>query len=177
MNIIIAAVTIILFTGSALTQEEKKKDKWEAFKFFIGNWEGTGDGVPGKSTVEREYAFTLNKKFINVLNKAVYPPQEKNPKGEIHDDIGMVSYDSNRKKFVFRQFHVEGFINQYINESISDDGKTIVFITESIENIPNGWRARETYNIINENEFTEIFELSEPGKDFKIYSQSTFKRK
>ncbi|HKZ36563.1 MAG TPA: hypothetical protein VJ184_02855 [Chryseolinea sp.] len=46
--------------------------------------------------------------------------------------------------------------------------KTIVFISESIENIPPGFRAKETYQILNENEFTETFELAEPGKDFEI---------
>jgi hypothetical protein len=50
------------------------------------------------------------------------------------------------------------------------------FVTEAIENIPAGWRARETYQILNDNEFTERFELAAPGKGFKLYSESTFKR-
>ena len=37
---------------------------------------------------------------------------------------------------MLRQFHIEGFVNQYKLESISADGKTIVFISEAIENIP-----------------------------------------
>ena len=75
-----------------------------------------------------------------------------------------------------RQFHIEGFVNQYKIESISPDGKSIIFISESIENIPAGFRARETYQMINENEFTETFELAEPGKDFELYSKATLKR-
>lgn len=59
---------------------------------------------------------------------------------------------------------------------ISQDGKTLEFITESIENIPNGWRAKETYKILNQNEFTETFELAAPGKVFEIYSENKFKR-
>jgi hypothetical protein len=177
MNLSIALLTIFLFIGGTLAQENKKTDKWEKFKFFIGSWEGTGEGVSGKSTVEREYSFILNSKYIKSVSKSVYEPQEKNPKGEIHEETGMISFDTKRKKFVFRQFHIEGFVNQYTSESISDDGKTIVFVTESIENIPEGWRARETYKILNDNEFQETFELSEPGKEFEIYSQSNLKRK
>jgi len=52
-----------------------------------------------------------------------------------------------------------------------------VFVTEGIENIPAGWRARETYTIINENEFVERFELAEPGKAFATYLESHLKRK
>jgi hypothetical protein len=50
----------------------------------------------------------------------------------------MMSFDKGRKNFVFRQFHIEGFVNQYVMTSSSADGKTIVFTSESIENIPAG---------------------------------------
>ena len=55
--------------------------------------------------------------------------------------------------------------------SISPDGKTIVFISTAIENTPKGWRARETYRFISDNECEETFELAEPDKDFQIYSK------
>lgn len=53
----------------------------------------------------------------------------------------------------------------------------MVFVSEGIENIPAGWRARETYRILGADEFTETFELAEPGKDFALYSENHFKRK
>jgi hypothetical protein len=40
----------------------------------------------------------------------------------------------------------------------------VAFTTEGIENIPAGYKAKETYWLINENEFTETFEIAEPGK-------------
>lgn len=52
-----------------------------------------------------------------------------------------------------------------------------ILLPESIENIPAGWRAKETYKIVNANEFQEIFELAAPGKDFEMYSENHFKRK
>jgi len=94
----------------------------------------------------------------------------------VHEDRGFISYDKSRKTFVLRQFHSEGFVNQFKIESISPDGKTIVFISESIENIPAGFRAKETCQIISENEFIETFELAEPGKDFELYSKAVLKR-
>jgi hypothetical protein len=82
----------------------------------------------------------------------------------------------NGLRFVFRQFHVEGFVNQYVLDYLAPDGQTIAFVTEAIENIPTGWRAKETYTILNSDEFTEIFELAAPDKDFQTYSESHFKR-
>ena len=149
---------------------------WTSFEFFIGSWKGTGAGKPGNSEVERTYRLILNEKFMEVINKSTYAPQEKNPKGEVHEDLGLISFDSARKVFVYRQFHVEGFVNQYTLESTADDGKTLTFATESIENIPPGWRARETYRILSPDAFSETFELAAPGKEFEVYSKSNFKR-
>jgi hypothetical protein len=132
--------------------------------------------VDGKGTYERSYQFVLNKKYIEAKNKTVYSPTKENPKGYIHEDFGYISYDKMRKTFVFRQFHGEGFVNQFIIESISPDGKTIVFVTETIENIPEGWRGRETYTVNEAEEFTEVFDLAEPNKDFELYTKASFKR-
>jgi hypothetical protein len=56
-------------------------------------------------------------------------------------------------------------------DSISADKKTIVFLSEDIENIPKGFRAKETYRIVSENEIEETFEIAEPGKDFQVYTK------
>ncbi|MCQ3936779.1 MAG: hypothetical protein DPW18_06990 [Chloroflexi bacterium] len=146
------------------------------FDFFIGVWRGIGEGVPGRSQVERTYEFVLDNRFVFARNKSVYAPQEKNPGGEIHEDWSLVSYDGARTTCIMRQFHVEGFVNQYVLDERSADGRTIRFVTESIENIPPGWRARETYQIVNADEFIEIFELAEPGKEFEKYSENRFHR-
>lgn len=157
-------------------QMTKQDSIWLPFKNMIGKWNGESDGQPGKGKYERSYELVLNKKFIEVKNKSTYPPSANNPKGEVHEDHGFISYDRSRKTFVLRQFHMEGFVNQYKIESISLDGKTLVFLSESIENIPEGFRAKETYRIISNNEFIETFELAEPGKEFEVYSKAVLKR-
>ena len=125
--------------------------------------------------VRREYARALDGRFIRVRNRSEYPAQEKNPKGEIHEDEGFISFDRSRKKLVFRQFHVEGFVNQYVEDAESSATR-VVFTTESIENIPAGWRARESYVVHGPDEFEEIFELAESGKPFEVYSRARLKR-
>ncbi len=152
-------------------------DPWAAFRFFVGNWEGDARGEPGTGKASRIYRFVLGDRFLQVTNHSVYAPDAKHPKGDNHQDWGMFSFDKAQKKQVLRQFHIEGFVNQYVLASVSEDGKTIVFTSTAIENIPPGWRAREVYSIISSNEFVETFSLAEPEKDFALYSETRFKRK
>ena len=95
----------------------------------------------------------------------------------MHEDLGLFSYDKGRKQFVLRQFNSEDFIVQWLITSISDDGKTIILDSEAVENIPKSMRTRLTYKIIGDNEFTETYEIAEPGKDLAAYYVKNFKRK
>lgn len=170
-------VLALLAASAAAQAPAKKPSPWEPLRFFVGSWIGTGSGQPGISTVEREYSFILNDRFLEVRNKSTYLPQEKNPKGEVHEDRGLVSWDRARRRFVFRQFHIEGFVNQYLADTVAASPDSIVFRSEAIENIPSGYRARETYRIMGPDEFVERFEMAEPNAEFAVYSESRFKRK
>lgn len=169
------ACAAVLLSASAMAQPATAPDPFAPVTFLIGRWEGTSEGQPGKGTIRREYERVLNGRFIRVRNRSDYPAQEKNPKGEIHEDEGYLSFDRGRKTLVLRQFHVEGFVNQYVE----DEGATatrISFTTEAIENIPPGWRARETYVVHGRDAFEEIFELAEAGKPFEVYSRAQLRR-
>ena len=168
-------VGLALLSSSAVSQTPTSGDPFERIAFLIGRWEGTTGGQPGTGTVQREYTRVLNGRFIRVRNRSEYPPQPKNPKGEIHEDEGFISFDRARKALVFRQFHTEGFVNHYV-ETVDSATTTIVFTSEAIENIPAGWRARETYTAQGSDAFEEVFELAEMGKPFEIYSRAQFKR-
>jgi hypothetical protein len=156
-------------------QNTPTTDPLQPLAFMVGRWEGTSEGQPGSASVRREYTRILNSRFIRVQNQSVYKPQEKNPKGETHEDYGVISFDKARRRAVLRQFHVEGFVNQYTADLSSQDAK-FEFTSEAIENIAPGWRARETYLVLSQNEFEEVFELAEPGKEFELYSRVRLKR-
>jgi len=158
-------------------ESSPQADPWALFRFFVGDWEGRGEGGPGVSTGEQTFSFILRGAYLHVRNKAVFTPQEKNPKGEIHEDWGVFSYDKARKTYVLRQFHVEGFVNQYVLENMPPDGKTYVFVTEAIENIPAGFKARLTYKVLDADTFEQTFDLAAPGKEFECYSKGVMKRK
>ncbi len=149
---------------------------WKVLEFFVGKWQGSGGGQPGTGDYERTYEFILDNHFLLVRNTSTYPPQAQNPKGETHHDLGLISLDKARHTFVFRQFHSEGFVNQYVLESSSPGFTEFSFVSEAIENIPSGWRARESYRILSPAEFIETFELAEPGKGFELYTECRLKK-
>ena len=151
-------------------------DPWEPFRYFLGQWRGTGSGNPGESQVEREYKFVLNEQFIQIINRSVYEPQEQNPEGEVHEDIGYLSYDRSRHRHVLREFHVEGYVNQYLLEDWDTGSQKLVLRTEAIENIPPGWQTRTTYEILGENEFRETLDLAGPGQEWSCYITNELKR-
>jgi len=156
--------------------EKSPPDRWAPLRGLLGTWEGTSHGEPGNGAVHREYRLVLGDRFIEVKNRSVYPPREKTPTGEVHEDAGYLSVDRARKVFVLRQFHFDGFVNTYTAPVTSTPANSIVFTTEAIENIPSGWRARETYRFEGPDELVELFELAEPGKEFATYSEARLKR-
>lgn len=151
-------------------------DQWKLFQFFLGSWDGTASGQVGAGSVERTYSLILNNQFIEVRNRSVYPPQEANPSGEIHEDLALVSYDKDRSLYVMREFHVEGYVNQYILELPSVGDHTLVFVTESIENFSPGWRARTTLEVISDDRFRETFDLAGPDQEWACFIINEFTR-
>jgi hypothetical protein len=117
--------------------------------------------------------FVMNGRFLKLGGTADY----KNDKGgEHHEDMGLVSFDRGRSTFIFRQFHIEGFVNQYALSSDPKAGGTIELTSESCENTPPGWRARETYKVSGDT-LDHTFELAPPGKPFERYVTASLKRK
>ena len=160
----------------AISADAPTSDPWAAVRFLVGRWEGTTEGKPGRGAVVRRYEFILDERFIHERNTSTYPPQKKNEVGELHEHWSFISYDNARKLLVLRQFHKEGFVNQYVQAPSASSETRIVFESESFENLDSRWRARETYDVLGPDEFTETFELAEPGKPFQIYSKNHFKR-
>lgn len=143
---------------------------------FLGTWKGEGQGQPGTSHVERSYEPALGGRFLVARNTSRYEPQPKNPKGETHQDVGWYSFDDDASTVVLRQFHGEGFVSQYVAPASALAGEVLVFNTVTIENIPPGWRARETFTFHGPDAFDELFELAEPGKAFETYSLNRLRR-
>ncbi|MDP9190783.1 MAG: hypothetical protein M3P06_03670 [Acidobacteriota bacterium] len=162
-------IAILILSSVTLIADDKPAGL-ARLDFLIGKWRGPSSGQPGEGQVERECARILNDRFIECRSTVTYPPQKTNPKGGVHVERAIYSFDKRAKKLCLRQFHGEGFVNSYI------EGEPLTFTTTDIENIPEGWRARETYKLLSADSLEETFELAEPGKEFARYSGSVVER-
>jgi hypothetical protein len=171
--IVVGAAALPFITSPAGSSQAA--DPWAPIRFLQGTWQGTAEGEPGKGTVERSYAFVLKNRFLHERNTSTYPAQAANKAGEIHEHVSYFSHDRKRDVLVLRQFHQEGFVNQFAVAKDLSSAKRIVFDSESLENVGT-WRARETYDVISNDEFVETFELGQPGKPLTVYSKTHFRR-
>lgn len=170
---------VFLFTAlvaTATLADDKKPDPWQPVRFLVGHWKGTVTGESGTGTVERSYEFILHDNFIEERNTSSYAPKEPGGIGEIHHHRSMISYDRKRKTLMLRQFHEESFVNLYALNPTASTPTRLVFDSERFENFDNAWKARETYEVVSNDEFVEIFELAPPGKPYEVYSRNHFQR-
>jgi len=150
-------------------QNDKKEDVWQPLRFLEGNWVGHGDGVNGKSELTQDYEFVLRDKFLQLKTRSVFMPQEKNTKGEVHEDIAIFSYDSFRETFVIRAFYVEGFVIAYVLAETSEDGTVMTFESEAVENGPPGTSAKLIFEKTSENELEQKFYVAFPGQELSCF--------
>jgi hypothetical protein len=168
-------LVLLLLAGTPEAPAQAPSSPWSAVQFIVGEWVGQSDGEPGKGTVERTYRYVLGDKFLHEENVSTYPPQPKNKKGEVHEHWSFLSHDRARHTLVLRQFHQEGFVNQYVMTTGSPAG-TVVFESEAFENVPSGWKARETYEVVSPDEFVETFELATGAGAYEVYTRARFER-
>jgi hypothetical protein len=170
------ALCLLVFAGPvSAAGKAETENPWAPIQFLVGDWAGDSEGQPGKGTVKRTYRFVLADKFLHEQNVSTYRPQPKNEKGEVHEHWSLFSHDRARHTLVFRQFHQEGFVNQYVLTPGSPAG-SVVFETDTLENVPADWKARETYQLVSPDEFVETFELAHSGGAYELYSKTRFKR-
>ncbi len=151
-------------------------DPWARVRFLEGEWVGVAQGEPGVGTVHRSYQFILGHRFLQERNVSAYSPKDPKTPGELHEHWSIISFDKQRKTLVLRQFHQEGFVNQYALVAEESTPQRLVFLSEAFENLDARWRAREIYDIGSADAFSETFELAEPGKEFQLYSKNSFQR-
>ncbi len=168
--VLFVALVIVVTTVQA-------QNPLERFENIIGVWEGAGTGFGNsKSKITASYAWLMNRQYIEVKHHSEFDPTEQNSEGEIHDDLGIISFDKGRGVIVFRQYHNEGFFNEYVlNDSISTPAK-LIFETERIENFVPGGRAQFTINIINKDEIQTVFDVGFPGKEMACFGTNDLQK-
>ena len=144
-----------------------QNSNFQQLDFLLGEWSGRGSGFGNdSSTINSFFKPDMIGKYIEFKNESWFKPTSNNPEGEHHIDRGFISLDKERDLFVIRQFHIEGYVIQYILvDSLSND-TVLVFESESIENFVPGGEARWTITTISENQIETIFDVAFPNSDY-----------
>ena len=141
-------------------------------KQLVGTWEGEIDGKLGKGKGVRHYEMILGGRFLLCRHRSVRVPQEKSPKGDQHEELGVFSFDSERKTIVYREFMSEGVV---VRSPCEVAGSRVVCTSEAVESGP-GIRARLVLEIADRYRFTETYELGWPGKEMEHYFTNQWTR-
>jgi len=171
-NGFVASLVIALGLGVANESANSETDPWAALRLLEGTWEGAIDGRLGQGIGRRRIAFVLDDKFVLLRHASVRLPQDKSPTGDYHREIGVFSYDRNRNKLIYREFLVEGYVNQYVCDV---EPMRLSCLTESVENGP-GMRARFVLEIEDAYRAKETFEIAAAGEDLKLYFTNAWTR-
>ena len=145
--------------------------------YFSGNWSSVQEACVGIGKADRNYQMVVDSNYLHITNTAYFQPDSTHKTGSDHHDWGIFSYDNIREKIMLREFNSEGFVIKYALDAVSVDGKTYTFLSQSIENLPEGWQARTTITITGDNGFDELFEVAKPGGEFKTYVKSSWVRR
>lgn len=163
------ALTIIS-TGSAPAQPAD--DPLAPLHCILGEWRGVGEGVPGASAGER-IVRRAHGRFIVSEGRSVYPRQNANPDGEVHTQTMIFSYDRRRERIVLRTFDSVGFVATYVQDA--QPGTEIVLVSEVMENVPTGWKARYRLSCPSAESYREVFEL-DAGRGMHTYVDGRYAR-
>lgn len=170
-RLIVALVLPWLFASVATAESP---DELADLRWLVGDWRGIGQGEPGTSASERHIDSFLGGRYIRASGSSVYPKQEKNPRGEVHEQMDLWSYDRARGSVVLRTFDTLGFSCTFVLDRAASSAGRWVLNAESLENVPKGLQARYIYTRPSENEYHEVLELDMDGKGFKPYVTNRF---
>jgi len=157
-----------------LATEAATFDPWSQLRFLLGTWEGEGQGRPGTSVVSWTFDLALGGRYLQMRGTSAYEPQPASPTGERHEEVSFFSWDRRRMAVVWRQFNAEGFVNQFVLER--EEGEELTFVTEAIEGLPPGFRARQVLRRAGPDDLVTRFAIAAPGKDFEAYSENRLRR-
>lgn len=116
---------------------------------------------------EADWKLVLNGTFLQCKTSS-------KARGDHHQEIGLISYDASRKKYVYRAFHSEGFVNRYVAE-LSSGGRKIIFTSEAIENGPKGLKAMEIIEL-KDGQLETTLKLASGVGPYKVCASSKLER-
>jgi len=125
------------------------------------------------SDVSHRWEFVIGEHFLRLRTRSVSRAADGTE--EVHEDVGYVSYDADRERFVFRQFLSEGYVNTYDVNVLGDDPPAIDFAYRDAESA-GGMRAQMRLVFTSPNEYEMVLDLAASGQPFVACQTMTMNR-
>jgi hypothetical protein len=154
----ILIIAICFFCALTRAQHSSLKPDWSAFQFLLGEWTGEGNGDPGQGNGIFTFSLDLQEHILVRRNQSDYP-ETKAHAAFSHNDL-MVIYQEPGKSACAIYFDNEDHTIHY-NINISENGKSITFISDSIPARP---RFQLTYTSLSDDSLLVTFEIALPAK-------------
>jgi hypothetical protein len=168
MKTLIPALLVVLVCAGAAVD-----DPWSDYRFLLGDWQGEGDGGPGKGSGGFSFARDLQGKVLVRKNRTDFPATSGRP-ASTHEDLMVVYPGEGGRNARAIYFDSEGHVINYV-ASFSSDKRTLTFVSDATPSTP---RFRLSYTH-GEGETLRIkFEIAAPGKpdEFKTYLEGAAHR-
>lgn len=165
--IVTVFLAVLFGLGAATAGVDKGQapsDPWAPVRALEGTWAGQGEGFGQTSDVTHEWRFVMGGSFLRLETRSVTNSGTGN--GEVHEDVGYVSWSDDDSVLRFRQFLSEGYVNTYRVEVAVDRERTLNFEPEASEGA-GGMLARLTFTFLTDDSYEAVLQLGRKGQEFK----------
>jgi len=161
----------------AAQETAEKATAWKPFQefgFLTGSWSGTaesGGKVGGRVT---RWTLEMGGNYLVQRGTTVFPAQGGGAE-DSSEEVGYVSYDRERRKYVAQIYFSTGVVGFYDVELPSEG--VVRLVSTSLLNFDMGGKMRLTLTKKADSELAYQLELAPGGKDFVAYVTSKMTKK
>lgn len=152
----------VLFLLTTTLFGQQTTNAWGKWNWLVGEWVGEGQGQPGQGEGKFSFQLDLDKNILVRKSYSAYPAKNDKP-ALMHEDLMIIYRGETDVPSKAIYFDNE---NHVINYSVSMNDKSIVFLSEKIQNVPI---FRLTYTLIEPEKVNIKFEMSRDGLNFMTY--------
>jgi len=149
---------------------------WKPFSelaWLVGHWSGTtssGSRVGGRVV---RFTMELSGNYLMERSSTIFPAEEGRAEESL-EDVGIWTYDRERRKYVASYFFSTGVSGTFEAEILPDG--TVRLLALSLLNYEPGSRARRTLKKVGDAGLDLSMDIALPGKDFAAYLASSLKK-
>lgn len=148
-------------------------DIWKGWAFLLGDWVGTGTGKPGEGSGVFSFHSELDGRILVRKNRVEYPARDGSGPGTVHEDLLIVYPAPSGHESRAIYFDNEGHTIPY-RVTLSAAGPSVVFESEGAA---GETRFRLSYEVAAGGDLMIIFAIASPGKEFRVYTSGTARKK